>query len=173
MATDAISCYCAMFFDVRDRLKATGWIQLAVLEPLRVIALQPNSTELQKRRYSLATFAYKGGPHVLNELLDIWRIGGPNRATIESSAEDLLSRELRARTLEAALLIEPTQKNASPLIKLAMKLAKDKEPKTQFARPLPPACSRTCNSSQAVITARLIREGAVVLWQVRVSYLLN
>lgn len=62
VSAETIKWYQQVFFHVRDRMKASGWILLQVLNPVR-------SGKLSEHEYSLKNFAYRLGPIAFEWLL--------------------------------------------------------------------------------------------------------
>ena len=126
MQTEAVEFFEQVFFCVRDRLHSDDWIRnMALRRPAGQIPENGGLTEAQ-RGYAYRFSAYYGGPHVLDAVIGgmvVPAMPAGDRAAAGLAA-DATSRILRVRAFMAALVIDPTTKNAPKLLRLAKQLKK-------------------------------------------------
>jgi hypothetical protein len=130
MAADpkAIEYYSQIFFDVRDRLEASGWIYPIIRHQRRDEQYWGYSAADAERGYVLRLFAYGGGPHVLDALLESMKfVEKPQHSgDVRQWCDDVFSRLLQTTAAAAAATLDPTDKNKYQLISAALSLANRK-----------------------------------------------
>jgi hypothetical protein len=121
---ETIEYFANVYFDVRDRLESSMWIQKVIrgsFDPWRTTAKGGAGNEA--RGYVLRHLAYSGGQQVLETA--ITGLSGDRRP--ESSSEilswcnDTFTQLVRSAAVTAALTLRVDSKNAIHLIKIALK----------------------------------------------------
>jgi hypothetical protein len=96
---EVIDAYHAVFFHVRDRLDASGYIRNMVIGPKLLFGLTEDDVDI-----ILKLYAYNGGPYVLDLLVDYYRHPPVVPEHLEQLAPEALE-ELRTKLLIRAAIL--------------------------------------------------------------------
>jgi hypothetical protein len=132
-----IAYYEQLFFNVRDRMKASIWILKTILGPPQDRKFGADGAmTVEQHGIMYRLFAYYGGPLVLDAL-----ISGIHGLTIPKRPEDVAAffaaaqdQLLQSRATSAAALLAFNNKNAIKLMRLAVRAGGAKQQTSQAAR---------------------------------------
>ena len=113
------------FFQVRDRLQHGDWVQLTALKPPAGHSTAPSNSHPDRQRWWVyQSFAYRGGPLVLELVLRNFTAFDPAEATtrVADWFDGPLSERIRACGILMAMGAPLDRKNGKAFVKLALRL---------------------------------------------------
>jgi hypothetical protein len=123
IAPECVKHYERVFFNIREKLDASSYIQKAAIRPPEPRARNRTERADQLRGYSLRLFGYFGGPLVVDFLVQRFRTGENPRSYPE--ARDWLAAAIGdAVAIRGAAAVLDEQLPLRLLIKLALQLRK-------------------------------------------------